>query len=218
MRIKLRRDQILRLLDGFPIQVPTEVGLLEFEGEQPAEWKPLRRLDVPQHIIEQHRITGNQPPQQIWANDIYEVFLYDAGIDQPEQEGIVWLSVKRYDRAPVRNWRHFQQIKNEVCGEDREAVELFPSESRLADSSNQYHLWVFPPDFRLPFGFPAGMVVIRDEEVQQWNQSGGRGRQEPMQPGLTVGKKLDEARSPEVEEVITGLVSSMNRPGVQPGT
>src|SRR5436305_747972 len=55
----------------------------------------------------------------------------------------VWLSIKRRDKQPIRNWRDLQRIKNELCGPECEGVELFPSESRLVDSANQYHMTVF---------------------------------------------------------------------------
>jgi hypothetical protein len=211
-RVKIDRQKVLRLLDGFPVQVATEDGLLEFEAVIEQEWQPMRERDVPAHIIEHHQNAGlRHVPVGLWSNDIYEVFVYDAADEDADQAGIVWLSIKRYDRAAVRNWRHLQQIKNEVCGETREAVELFPSEHRLADNANQNHLWVFPEGFRLPFGFPSGMVLIREDEVEAWNRGGGPGRQEPMQPGLTVGRAMDEARTPEVTATIQNALKTNQR-------
>jgi hypothetical protein len=210
VRVKLDRSQILRLLDGYPIQVATEVGLLEFEATQ-TEWQPLVQRGVPGHIIEHHEGLGMAAPVDLWANDIYEVMIYDAREeDAPPGSGITWLSIKRYDRAPIRNWRHFQQIKNEVCGPEREAVELFPSEARVADNANQYHLWVFPEGMPIPFGFPTGMVLVRDDEVEAWNRQGGPGRQEPMQPGVTVGRAMDEARTAENDDQMRQLIRTLN--------
>ena len=37
-----------------------------------------------------------------------------------------------------------KQIKNEVFGPDREAVQLFPAEDRLVDTANEYWLYVYP--------------------------------------------------------------------------
>ena len=42
------------------------------------------------------------------------------------------------------DWREMQRIKNEVCGHEWEAVELFPAETRLIDPSNYYILWCAP--------------------------------------------------------------------------
>lgn len=65
---------------------------------------------------------------------------------QDEAPGVLgpvfWLSIRRVDRSAVRDWRHFQEIKNMIFGPRFEAVELYPSSERLVDAANQYHLWV----------------------------------------------------------------------------
>jgi hypothetical protein len=72
--------------------------------------------------------------------------------------GWVHLSIKRLDRRPIRDWRAFQRIKNELVGPEREAVELYPAERRLHDAANQYHLWVAPPGMEWPVGFEGRSV------------------------------------------------------------
>jgi hypothetical protein len=38
-------------------------------------------------------------------------------------------------------------------------VELFPAESRLVDTANQYHLWVMADaEYRFPFGYQRRLV------------------------------------------------------------
>jgi len=49
-------------------------------------------------------------------------------------------------------WAMKQQIKNELFGEKRLAIEVFPKQKNLVDVQDVYHLWVFPKDFDLPFG------------------------------------------------------------------
>lgn len=49
-------------------------------------------------------------------------------------------------------WRIKQEIKNEVFGENRVAIEVFPEEQSKVDAADVYHLWVFPKGFSLPFG------------------------------------------------------------------
>lgn len=90
---------------------------------------------------------------QYFTNDIYHVTRKDVG------EGWTHLSIKRRDQESCHDWRHFQQIKNELCGKEREAVEIFPAESRLIDTSNQYHLWVLPEGERVPCGYATGRSV-----------------------------------------------------------
>ena len=49
-------------------------------------------------------------------------------------------------------WAEKQQIKDELFGKNRTAVEVYPAEDRLIDTADVYHLWVFDKRFRLPFG------------------------------------------------------------------
>ena len=189
--VKLARQQILRILDGGTVQVPTSVGLLEVSAKADDRWQPLRQIPVPEHIKAQRVKGPGVVPDELWRNDTYEVFVYRT------EEGGAHLSIKRYDRAPIRNWRHFQQMKNEIAGPEIEALELFPRESRLADNANQYHLFCLPPNLEIPVGFPGGFVTIEDADVEAYNTAGGRGRQEPMQDGLTVGQTMQEVQTRE---------------------
>lgn len=104
---------------------------------------------------------------EIWANNIYQVVVRrDAELmagphDWPP---ITHLSIKRLDREPIHDWRDLQRIKNELVGPENEGVELYPAESRLVDSSNQYHLWVMQSDKAMfPFGYTKRLVF--DEGV-----------------------------------------------------
>lgn len=49
-------------------------------------------------------------------------------------------------------WSEKMRIKNELFGEKRLAVEVFPTQKRLVDVCDCYHLWVFEKGFELPFG------------------------------------------------------------------
>jgi hypothetical protein len=87
----------------------------------------------------------------------YQVAIYDAGngFGLP----MIHLSIKRLDKQPIHDWRVLQQIKNALMGEEFEAIELYPAESRLVDSANQYHLWVIDdPAARFPIGFTTRLV------------------------------------------------------------
>lgn len=93
----------------------------------------------------------------MWCNNIYTVHRKE------DEGGIVWLSIRRNDRKAIRDWRHFQRIKNELVGPEREGLELFPAESRLVDEANQYHLWVLPEGSMVPVGWNTRMVSGSDE-------------------------------------------------------
>ena len=72
----------------------------------------------------------------------------------------IQLNIARHDGQPCTSWRDFQRIKNELVGAECEGVELFPAESRLVDTSNEYHLWVKPDrEYRFPMGFWRRMVL-----------------------------------------------------------
>lgn len=94
----------------------------------------------------------------LWRNKFYQV---EKKILQPElgEAGAIWLSIKHHDKKAIRDWRHFQRIKNELAGEEREGLEIFPPESQLVDTANQYHLWVLPEGQRTPFTWRQGRLV-----------------------------------------------------------
>lgn len=92
--------------------------------------------------------------------DIYANNLYTC-IRRDKEPLITCLSVKRNDKTPIHNWSHLQQIKNDVCGEDREAIELYPAMSRIVDCENQYHLWVLPVGHIIDMGFKNRLVKTK---------------------------------------------------------
>jgi len=94
-----------------------------------------------------------------WINDIYQVQRREFG------DGLVSLNIRRRDGDVIfRDWRHFQKIKNELIGPECEAMELYPAESRLVDSTNKYHLFgVLDPTFRFPFGFQERDVITTND-------------------------------------------------------
>jgi hypothetical protein len=85
---------------------------------------------------------------ETWRNAKYVVT-----VQRREGGSVSVLSIRRDDRKAIRDWRDLQRIKNDIAGEDAEAVELFPTEKRLVDTANQQWLWVLPPGKRFPFGF-----------------------------------------------------------------
>lgn len=106
---------------------------------------------------------------EVWINDEYQVNI-DKSVMAFNDTMRVWhLSIKRLDKEPIHDWRDLQAIKNMLVGEEYEAIELYPSEKRVVDSANQYHLWAFiqhihdenkVPQF--PIGWTRGNK--RDEE------------------------------------------------------
>jgi hypothetical protein len=103
---------------------------------------------------------------EYWINDKYQVAV------RKKDNSLIHLSIKRLDRECVHDWRELQQIKSELVGPENEAVELYPAESRVVDTANQFHLWVASdPGYRFPFGFNAGRVVTDSPLAKSKNRT-----------------------------------------------
>jgi hypothetical protein len=98
----------------------------------------------------------------VWENDTYRVEISQC-------PPFVHLDISRHDQQPCTNWRDFQAIKNQLVGPQNEAIELFPSEDRLVDTANQYHLWVMAdPNYRFPLGFQQRFVLNKPVYMEDW--------------------------------------------------
>lgn len=127
-------------------------------GATPPRWIPLEKA-VPMRYGEEITQPENE---STWMNDQYVVTR--TVLSNTAQESMIHLSIRRADRRAIRDWRHFQRIKNELAGPEWEGVEVFPAESRKVDTANQYHLFCFP--FRLGFGLGNERVVADGDEPE----------------------------------------------------
>lgn len=113
----------------------------------------------------------------IYLNSRYQVNVRQNQVPESligMQPRIIHLSIKRLDKGTFIPWRDKQRIKNEILGPEIEAVELFPAESRLVDTANQYHLWcIAEPGYKFPFGFTERFVT---------EQTLGNAQQAPFEP------------------------------------
>ena len=100
---------------------------------------------------------------ETWMNSTYVATVHDV----PTSSGwpaMKQLSIRRIDRKVIRDWRHLQQVKNDIFSNENEAVELYPAASRVVDTANSYHLFVIvEPGVKFPFGWDAGLRT--DEDV-----------------------------------------------------
>ena len=142
----------------------------------PASSMHLRRrlLALPNDIF-RHYFNGRMPTlmekticieeavQKMDFLEAYENDLYQVGVNFFPP--FAHLVIRRHDGRPCKEWLHFQQIKNEIIGPENEAMELFPAESRLVDSADEYHLWVHTdPTFRFPIGFGSRFILTESKE------------------------------------------------------
>lgn len=115
-------------------------------------WTPFVEVVAEPLAIYDHT-TGRQP-DHVYRNSRYQVSVwFEAG----PLGKYVHLSIKDHNKTARHDWRDFQRIKNEIVGPEFEGFELYPAESRLVDTANQYHVYVFPT--RIPIGFPDRLVA-----------------------------------------------------------
>lgn len=154
------------------------------------EWQPLVRGYTPLNEIkrlqrEYIEVAGMTPEDalkavkeaggdEIWVNEKYQV-IKTSYERKPPWPTLVHLSIRREDRRIMFDWRDMQRIKNQLLGEEKEAVQLFPAESRLVDTANQYHLWGFDSDeFRFPLGYNERQVS--EKKFGRAKQRSGAGK------------------------------------------
>jgi len=137
-------------------------------NEQPRYWTPLvklrpdqmyRRPEIVQETMKHYgideaaaveRLDAEDAKADCYVNELYQVQVAACGPDNL----MLHINIRRRDGAAhLRDWRHFQQIKNEIAGPEREALELYPAESRKVDTSNKWHLWVLPEGVRFGMGW-----------------------------------------------------------------
>jgi len=157
-------------------------ALAEHEPQEPAEaWRPLYRA-----AVTRSRLTAETAPvpdgYEIYGNDLYTVTVLPLG-----PVGGKVLSYHRHDRRCGPDWRHEQLIKNQVAGEEAWGVSIYPPESRLLDTANEFWIFCQPAGtFRLPGvpGFHQGREVatapVHAESLR---------RQRPFAPGTLTGQE-----------------------------
>lgn len=136
------------------------------KGKRPEPWDVFHEVDA-------------DPGERAFESKRYRVLVI------PQPGGWTWLSIKRLDKAAVHDWRELQRIKTVMCGPEREALELYPAESRLVDTSNQFHLWVMPAGERFAFGWDDGRVIVDGDDRMIPGKSRQRPLPEYMEPTLS---------------------------------
>lgn len=158
-------------------------------------WQPLK----PANAINDN-MTGQvlQDHDEIWMNNLYTVHLTRNVLhsDAQNHPQMHELSIRRNDRQAAMDWRHLQQIKNELIGERHEGTMLFPHANRLVDTSNQFYMYVCAvPDIIFPYGM-LGRLVSEGGGADVGNV------QRPFQPGL----RPDDVKTSKDLEAITQAV------------
>jgi hypothetical protein len=84
--------------------------------------------------------------ERAWLNRTYSVQLVRRG-------GLEVLMIRRHDGEAHFPWSDLQKIKDQLAGEHREAVQVFPRHDEIVDMPNMAHLWLVPDGERLPYTF-----------------------------------------------------------------
>jgi hypothetical protein len=106
-------------------------------AKHPPAWTPFVEAD-------------NGGPDLVLFNSRYQVTVHPYQVPGGTAH---WLAIVRRDREAIHDWRDLQRLKNEVTDPEREALEIYPAESRLVDTNNQFHLFVLPAGVSLDIGF-----------------------------------------------------------------
>ena len=105
----------------------------------------------------------------LWENNRYSVcprIRFNPQFEVP----VLSLSFKDYYRTTHRDWRDFQNIKNELAGMESRAFEVYPEDSHLMDTANQFWLWCFPVGHSPKIGLFEPRIAFDTLQVKQSNQ------------------------------------------------
>ena len=98
------------------------------------DWTPFQRAEHVEH-----------DKARIYLNSRYQVAVYPAETPAKGWPKVVHLSFKHVLNIAITDFRDMQLIKNDLVGPKSYCIQVFPPESMLVDTSNQYHLWAFVP-------------------------------------------------------------------------
>lgn len=125
-----------------------------------ATWTPWQKAQLSPVMLAKLDAQGARRADAVWLNNIYQVLVYKNIIKGDSWPQMHWLSIKRLDKGWIHDWREFQRIKNDLIGDEFEAVELYPAESRKVDTANQYHLFVLANTKQwFPFGYNQRLIA-----------------------------------------------------------
>lgn len=144
-------------------------------------WKPMEPIAPDNNNL----VDYGDSTADHFVNDLYMVERNEV------PGGLTHLSIKRNDKTRVREWRHLQQIKNELAGPHRFAVEIFPPEQFLVDQADQYHLWVLPEGADISFAWHERRVEGPENAEEMGKENNVVIDQSPWVEGLTTGQTPD---------------------------
>ena len=112
---------------------------------------PWEKRDTPDELRRQWvKDTSIRWQQVSYVNNRYSV---QCSTVRTEAFGdVIHLWIRRHVNEPARSWPDLMRIKNELVGEDRIAIEVYPAAVDVVDQAHMTHLWVLGEGIILPFG------------------------------------------------------------------
>lgn len=96
---------------------------------------------------------------KMYLNNLYTVQVYSN--QKVIGQKAIKVMVRRNDGKAICNWPHLQRIKNEIFGEEVEAIQLLPKQSELVDEANLYWFWIL-----YPRGGKMAHLISLDEDIK----------------------------------------------------
>lgn len=97
--------------------------------------------DVTQKVLESRTFENKRTflPDKVYQNNKYIVFINNNNFRNGKYYTRVM--VRRSDSQAIYSWQDLYRIKNELFGEEVEAIQIMPKVSDLVDDANLY--WFF---------------------------------------------------------------------------
>jgi len=101
--------------------------------------------DVTEEAIKRHLILNRDPfrakfPDTVYRNNKYIVQVFKNVVRKGRN--YIKVMIRRSDSEPIYSWQDMYRIKNEIFGEEVEAIQFFPKKSELVDVANLYWFWI----------------------------------------------------------------------------
>lgn len=94
------------------------------------------------------------PAEKVYVNGLFVVQVYPYPCEWGDVRRVM---IRWNDARPDHDWTLFQNIKNDIFGEERVALEVFPTESNKQDVANMYWMFVMPEGFNCPIEVKRGV-------------------------------------------------------------
>lgn len=140
------------MLQEAPREVRRQVYAQEKRERKSGKWSPWETFPAPNGI-------GGSPGS--WTHLVRKVHrngwiaVLERPINNTPLGPVTHLAIRTATNAEL-TWSELQRLKNELMGEDRMAIQVYPRQADLIDAADMYHLWVFEPGQRFDFGLAEG--------------------------------------------------------------